>query len=129
MIYFLETYTWIGLAPGAGHWYGTIKWDTGPSLEAVHISEDGTGFRVTTEGQIIESAIDWFRTHTKRGNILLKGTYATLDPKQCLVGPRNFKTAANHLFKEAQTTVWKTGKEPKVKNICKRWDKLMASIR
>ena len=123
MLYFISIATYIGFVPWASHWWADVRDNDG---EHVY---DNLSKQYKTEKEAVGDAIDWFVRERKKGDVLIKGLYASCDPSEVLRGPKKFKEAANALWRKAEKMGRWEGDERGMAAICRKWDALMkASI-
>jgi hypothetical protein len=124
LIYHLRIITWVGVSFGASHYTGTIDANYRVKEDVPTVRLDNRD--MFSEAGVIRAARRWFKKNGKRGDILLKGSHCYCDPLPVLIGPREFKTKGNALYKRAQSLdFWEHSRnDPKMEKIAKAWDKL-----
>ncbi len=151
----LEISTWTGLSPGAVHFYGTIchydgedelqqhrleqpmsakeaarrrKRDrrAGYTYTSWRAGQPTTGFDSSKD--IIAAARKVFREICPRCRVLLRGSFGVGGPQAVLIGPRWFKTAGNHLHREAVACGWWEGSPRRMRKLEREWDSLLKDL-
>lgn len=141
---YLDITTWVGLSPGAEHYYGTLKgpdgenhdvWDSLTAeaarqrnrLENVtHYEAGDETRRFATKTALREAAVAQFKEKYPNKVILVEGSRSTLMPQLVLVGPRPYKHAVNKLYRRIEILYRKTKGDwhPKMDQLCAEWKRL-----
>ena len=119
----LEITSWQGMSLGATHYYGKLKGydERGDALfvdiekpltekESKRLSEkDDCTYRAGTltsrfdsKQEIIDIAMDKWKTYFPAAEFLLQGQWACADPQNCLIAPDGLKEKINKLYLESK---------------------------
>jgi hypothetical protein len=120
---FIEITSWQGISLGATHYYGKLKgYDDNNEVlfidiekplgekEAKKLSKkddftyrEGTlTARFDSKQEVIDIAIEKWKTYFPNAEFLIQGEWAIADPQNCLIAPNGLKEKINKLYLESE---------------------------
>jgi len=143
-IAYVEILTWGGISLGAFHCYGTL-WFGDKHIKLMKVlsrseadalnDKDRIKFkgykagyeseRFDSEEEIKKLAIETYKTHFPKAEVLIEGRGSCLDPQEIVDGPPEFMKSGNKLFVRSEEIGGYEGDEEEMEKISKQWMKLV----
>lgn len=129
-LYYLTVVSWAGIAPGATHLYGVLRWrEQGELHEDALVDDDGNRKGFSTEEALETAAIAWWEKNGKCPSVLVRGLHYVDEPQEVLAGctadGNNVTQKARDLYAKAvAANFWDGGKDAEMKRICAAWEAL-----
>jgi len=129
--------SFIGVSPGAVHYYGSLKSKKSIELKKKVKQSDLKALngshptyrvgnittRFNSEKEIIRLAIKTYKEHFKNATVLCLGNTTFIEPKKILDAPKGVKTKANALYRKADKLgMWENkNKDDEMEKLTKEW--------